>query len=198
LPSPKLAWFTPVVSNWAFSGLTTLQSGAADEVDQFTGLSFSGTDGFGVVLPGCKLTTGGNVSAHVQDYLNASCVTTTTALTSGQTFGPLSPFEGPGNQTYEVDPNNPSAIGYLQGHSTRGVFFDPFQTRWDMALTKTFPFTSWGEGRNLQFRAEAFKVFNTPIFAAPGNFAGIPGFGQITSTTDNTGRQLQMALRLNW
>ena len=198
LPSPKLAWFTPVASNWAFSGLTTLQSGTADEVDQFTGLSFSGTDGFGVVLPGCKLTTGGNVSTHTQDYLNASCATTTTALTSGQTFGPLSTFEGPGNQTYEVDPNNPNAIGYLQGHSTRGAFFDPFQTRWDMALTKTFPFNFWGEGRNLQFRAEAFKVFNTPIFAAPDAYQGFPGFGEISSTTDHTGRQLQLALRLNF
>lgn len=201
LPSPKLAWFTQAVNNWTFSGLTTLQSGPADEVDQFTGLSFSGTDGFGVVVPGCKLATGGNVSAHIQDYLNPSCATITnggTGLTSGQTFGPLSPFEGPGNQTYEVDPNNASAIGFLQGHSTRGAFFDPFQTRWDMALTKTIPFASWGEGRNLQFRAEAYKVFNTPIFAGPFNFAGIPGFGQITSTTDHTGRQLQLALRLNF
>lgn len=198
LPSPKLAWFTPITSNWSFSGLTTLQSGTADEVDQFTGLSFSGTDGFAVVTPACKLTTGGNVSTHLQNYLNASCVSTTMPLTSGETFGPLSPFEGPGTQTYTVDPGNPSAIGYLQGHSTRGYFFDPFQTRWDMAVTKTIPFASWGEGRNLQLRAEAFKVFNTPIFAAPDAFVGIPGFGQISSTTDHTGRQLQLALRLNF
>jgi len=110
----------------------------------------------------------------------------------------LSPFEGPGNQTYTVDPNNSSAIGYLQGGSTRGAFFGPFETRWDMALTKTIPIRKLGEQTNFQFRAEAFKVFNTPIFSSPHNIAGLSSFGRITSTIDNTGRQLQMAVRLSW
>lgn len=198
LPGVKSGFLVPIVNNWSFSGITTLQSGFADEVDQFTNLSFSGTDGYAVVVPGCQLAAGGNVSDHTSNYLNKNCVTTTAPLGPGQTFGPLSPFEGPGNQTYMVDPNNPSAVGYLQGHSTRGAFFAPFETRWDMALTKTFPFTRWGEGRNLQFRAEAFKVFNTPIFSGPLNIVPFSSFGKITSTIDQTGRQLQVALRLNF
>jgi hypothetical protein len=198
LPGLKSGFLVPVVNNWSFSGITTLQSGFAGEVDQFTNLSFSGTDGYGVVVPNCQLVTGGDVSDHTKNYLNRSCATTTTALSPGQTFGPLSPFEGPGNQTYTVDPNNPNAIGYLQGRPTRGAYFDPFQTRWDMALTKTFPFAHWGEGRSLQFRAEAFKVFNTPIFSGPQSYVPFSSFGKITSTIDQTGRQLQVALRLNF
>lgn len=197
IPSPNVGKFTPIINNWQISGLTTLQSGFADEVDQFTNLSFSGTDGYGVVVPGCRLVTGGNVSAHTGNYLNRTCATTTAPLLAGASFGPLSPFEGPGNQTYTVDPTAGS-IGFLQGRSTRGAFFDPFQTRWDVALTKTIPFVSWGEGRNLQFRAEAFKIFNTPIFASPHTLAGFSSFGKITGTTDQTGRQLQLALRLNF
>lgn len=38
----------------------------------------------------------------------------------------------------------------------------------------------------------------SPIFAGPLAFVGIAGFGQITSTTDHTGRQLQLALRSNF
>jgi hypothetical protein len=199
IPGPRRGWESAILNHWTWSGITTLQSGFAGEVDQFTfGNSFSGTDGYGVVKPGCALPTGGNVSAHTLHYLNASCVSTTTPLVSGDTFGPLSPFEGPGNQTYTVDPNNPAAIGQLQGPSTRGAFFGPFETRWDMALVKTVPIRELGENTNLQLRVEAFKVFNTPIFSSPHNIAGLSSFGRITSTIDSTGRQLQVAVRLSW
>ncbi len=199
IPGPSRGWESAILNHWTWSGITTLQSGFAGEVDQFTfGDSFSGTDGYGLVKSGCALPTGGNVSAHTLHYLNASCVSTTTPLVSGNTFGPLSPFEGPGNQTYTVDPNNPAAIGYLQGPSTRGAFFGPFETRWDMALVKTVPIRELGEKANFQFRVEAFKVFNTPIFSSPHNIAGLSSFGRITSTIDSTGRQLQLAVRLSW
>ena len=199
IPGPRSGWQAALLNHWTLSGITTLQSGFAGEIDQFTaGNSLSGTDGYGILTPGCALVNGGNVSAHTRNYLNSSCVSTTAALLSGSTFGPLSPFEGPGNQTYTIDPSNPAAIGYLQGPSTRGAFFGPFETRWDMALAKTIPLRELGEQGNLQFRAEAFKIFNTPIFSNPHSVAGLSSFGRITSTIDNTGRQLQLAVRLNW
>ena len=199
IPGPRSGWQSALLNHWTWSGITTLQSGFAGEIDQFTaGNSLSGTDGYGVLKPGCALVKGGNVSTHTRDFLNGSCVSTTAALLSGSTFGPLSPFEGPGNQTYTIDPNNPAAIGYLQGPSTRGAFFGPFETRWDMALVKTIPLRQLGEQGNFQFRAEAFKIFNTPIFSNPHSVAGLSSFGRITSTIDNTGRQLQLAVRLNW
>lgn len=199
VPGPKHGWASMVLGHWTWSGITTLQNGFAGEIDQYVGNnSLSGTSGYGVLIPGCSLVSGGSVSDHTGDYLNPACVSTTTTLTSAQTFGPFSPYEGPGNQTYQIDPNNPSAVGNLQGPNTRGAFFGPFQTRWDMALTKTIPISKLGESTNLQFRVDAFKVFNTPIFSSPSATAGLSSFGKITSTIDGTGRQLQFALRLNW
>lgn len=199
IPGPKKGWMEQALGHWSWSGITTLQSGFAGEVDQFTfSNSFSGTDGYAMLAPGCKLMVGGNVSSHTLNYLNPACVALTPAFGPGQTFGPLSPFEGPGNQTYTVDPSNSSASGQLQGPSTRGAFFGPFQTRWDMAVTKTFAFPQWGEAKNLQFRVEAFKVFNTPIFSSPSTLVPFGSFGRIFSTIDKTGRQLQLALRLNF
>ena len=47
------------------------------------------------------------------------------------------------------------------------------------------------------FRAEAFKVFNNPIFSNPQNNISTGTFGKITSTLDGTGRILQLALKVN-
>ena len=45
-----------------------------------------------------------------------------------------------------------------------------------------------GEEGNLTFRAEAFKVFNNPIFANPQTNISNSNFGQITSTLDTNGQ----------
>ena len=55
-----------------------------------------------------------------------------------------------------------------------------------------------GENANLEFRAEFFKLFNTPIFSGPSSTAGINSFGRILGTIDNTGRQIQFALKVNF
>ena len=63
---------------------------------------------------------------------------------------------------------------------------------------------------NLNFRAEAFNLFNHPIFANPSGSIGsnpaspAAGFGKITSILDTgtvgtgTPRRLQLALRLDF
>jgi hypothetical protein len=71
----------------------------------------------------------------------------------------------------------------------------------DLALSKNFPL--FGEKYKLQFRTEAYNVFNHPNFALPLNinFEG-SNFGQIVSTVSNSGDQsarvLQFALRLDF
>ena len=65
----------------------------------------------------------------------------------------------------------------------------------DLALTKVFPIH---ESVNLTFRAEAFKVFNNPIFSNPQSNISNSTFGRITSTIDSTGRILQLALKFNF
>ena len=82
--------------------------------------------------------------------------------------------------------------------SARDLRKAPFQRRWDASLSKHFHAPSLGERAEVEFRAEAFKLFNTPIFSAPASVAGASTFGKITSTTDTTGRQFQFALKLNY
>ncbi len=196
IPGFKTGRLTPFLGNWFISGITTFQSGFPGEIDQnIANDSLSGSNGYGVILPNCQLSSGGNVEAHLTNYLNAACVTTTPLLTGGQVFGPFSPYESPGNQLYTITPGQ---SGRLMGPSTRGAFRNPFQQRWDFTAGKRFPITKLGEGANLEFRTEFFKLFNTPIFSGPNSTAGTSTFGQIFSTIDNTGRQIQFALKLNF
>ena len=53
--------------------------------------------------------------------------------------------------------------------------------------------TTFGERFNLQFRAEAFNLFNHPNFNLPDNFLGSPTFGRITSARDP--RHIQFGLK---
>jgi len=80
------------------------------------------------------------------------------------------------------------------GNSQRRFFYGPGLNNTDLALLKTFKFK---EDVNLQFRAEAFNVFNHTQFQGPsGNFnnTGQGGFGYVTSANDP--RIMQIALKL--
>lgn len=63
----------------------------------------------------------------------------------------------------------------------------------DLSLFRTFKVT---DTKRFEFRAEAFNVTNTPVFAAPDNFLPDgPGFFGVVTSTANTARQLQVALK---
>lgn len=51
------------------------------------------------------------------------------------------------------------------------------------------------ETKSVEFRAEAFNAFNTPVFAAPTANLNSPTFGQVFATANNP-RQLQFSLKL--
>ena len=77
------------------------------------------------------------------------------------------------------------------GNLGRNTMRQPAIKTWDIGLFKQFPIR---ESQRLQFRFEAFNLFNTPQFNAPNRALGGPAFGQITATwLDN--RQLQLALK---
>ena len=86
------------------------------------------------------------------------------------------------------------------GNSARHPLYGPgfFQT--DLSLLKDFRLT---ESSKLQFRTEAFNLFNRPNFAQPNTVAGTPNFGQIFNTLgrtigSGTSRQIQLVLRLEF
>ena len=87
-----------------------------------------------------------------------------------------------------VDP----APGEL-GNAPRSTLFGPDFINFDMSLFKTVPL--WSERAHLQFRAEAFNVFNHSQFGQPGTTEGAGGFGVIQYTVNNP-RLIQFALRI--
>jgi hypothetical protein len=85
----------------------------------------------------------------------------------------------------------------LFGNSQRRVGRGPRVTNLDFSMFKNFLVS---ERLNIQFRAEAFNLSNTPAFSLPGANStaltiGNPNFGRLTSSSA-TGRQIQFGLKI--
>jgi hypothetical protein len=78
--------------------------------------------------------------------------------------------------------------------SGRNSFVGPRYFNLDMVMHKNFYLS---EKRYVQFRAEAYNVFNNTHFGLPNNNIGDPNFGVISSTQGSP-RALQLALRLQF
>ena len=104
---------------------------------------------------------------------------------------------------------NPSPSGYLNpaafirqatgfGNAGRNILTAPGFEDIDFSIAKT---TTIKERAALQFRAEAFNLFNHPNFGQPTNNLASSAFGQILATRTSRGdlgssRQLQLGLKL--
>src|SRR5208283_3995883 len=92
------------------------------------------------------------------------------------------------------------------GNVGRNTIIGPGIAQLDMALVKDTRIQKISEAFHIQFRAEAYNLFNHPQFAQPGNtvFSSIasptnpngvinPTAGQITAIAPNSsGRQIQL------
>jgi hypothetical protein len=90
----------------------------------------------------------------------------------------------------------PAQTPGLLGNATR---FDPLVRQFanrneNVSLGKTFPMS---ERFRLDFRAEAFNLFNRTVFGSPSTNLNSNSFGLITSQS-NSPRQIQLALKLYW
>jgi len=74
----------------------------------------------------------------------------------------------------------------------QGLINGPAYANTDAAVLKDFTLR---EPYKLQFRAESFNTFNQVVFSNPNSMATSTSFGPIQSPA-NTGRQLQLALKL--
>jgi len=105
---------------------------------------------------------------------------------------PLGGFERSRLQWFNTKAFTPPPQGAF-GTSGRNILDGPGEATVDFSVFKTFRFT---EQVNLQFRAEAFNLFNRANFGQPGGTVGTPGYGIIQSASDP--RIMQFALKLRF
>jgi len=85
-------------------------------------------------------------------------------------------------------------FAHLFGDARRGSLRGPGAYNVDFSVFKDFQFS---ETRNLQFRLEAFNLFNHAQFANPNNTVDGPNAGTITGTS-NSSREVQLALKFSF
>jgi hypothetical protein len=88
----------------------------------------------------------------------------------------------------------PAAFTY--GNVGRGILYSPGNVNFDTSFVKNNRFGP-GERFNMQFRFEAYNLFNTPYFGFPNASIGSPTAGRITSTVGEN-RSLQLALKFEF
>jgi hypothetical protein len=89
----------------------------------------------------------------------------------------LSDPSAPGGRELNIAAFSPAADG-VQGNLGRNVLTGFGMTQLDLAIRHDFKF---GDKTALEFRVEAFNVFNHPGFADPQRYLINPLFGQSTS-----------------
>ena len=82
---------------------------------------------------------------------------------------------------------------YVQGNAGRNIITGPGTVSTDVSLQRSFHIPL-SEISRLEFRAEAFNLFNTPQLGQPGVSLGNPSFGVIGGTS-RANRQLQLGLK---
>jgi hypothetical protein len=95
-------------------------------------------------------------------------------------------------QWFDVSSVAPPA-SLTQGNLGLQSNYGPSTRNLDASVAKNFRFT---ERVQLQFRAEAFNLANTPQFGLPNNNRQEPNFGRVTSTKAGSERHMQFVLRL--
>ena len=83
---------------------------------------------------------------------------------------------------------------FTYGSAGRNILYGPGRVNFDMSLFKDFAIR---EEMKLQFRAEAFNIFNTPQFGQPNASIGNVSAGVISSTV-GTPRVMQLGLRMEF
>jgi hypothetical protein len=159
LPGSGPGLLHDIFSGWEFSGITTFQSGIPFSVINGGGTGISVLDNAGVANglgAGSYPNVVGSPSAYPPD-----------GATNSKSFGPIL-----GNPAAFAAPQ-----GLTFGNAGRNFLNNPSRLNFDMSLLKTFRVL--GE-RSLQFRAEAFNVFNHTQFRIYDPLLGNTGSNTIS------------------
>jgi hypothetical protein len=104
----------------------------------------------------------------------------------------LSSDERTPDRYFDTSAFTPAAFGAF-GNCGRNTVIGPGMKGFDLAATKLIRFS---EARALEFRAEAFNLFNITNFDLPNRFAFTPNFGKIFSAGPS--RQIQFAVKFSF
>jgi hypothetical protein len=161
LPSYGLeGWKKKVFGGWQYSGITSFNTG-----QPFSVLNGIFSDSAGVAN---GVGTNGSYPDIVGNPYSKPSAAAIAALAPGS--GPLL--------------FNPAAFaqptGLTFGTSTRNILNNPSRLNFDMALFKSFPIH---EAISLQFRAEAFNIFNHTQWASGNPTASTTGSGGVANAT---------------
>ncbi len=171
LPSFQQRFARILTQDWTVSGITTAQSG----------FPFSITSDIAGSIYG--------VNPELAQY--APGMSTAKARLSGSTTSRLNHYF---NTAAFTDPG-PINDGYGFGNVGRNTLRGPGVLDFDFAIARKFPVR---ESKGFTFKAEAFNLFNHPIFGNPGGDVDAAStFGVISSTVSNP-RILQLALRFDF
>jgi hypothetical protein len=132
-----------IFSGWEFSGVTTFQSGTPFSVINEGSSTIGVLDNAGIA--------NGLVTGSYPDVVGNPNGSPPQGASNSQSFGPVL-----GNPAAFVAPQ-----GLTFGDAGRNSLNNPHRTNFDMSLLRTF--RVWGE-RSLQFRIDAFNVFNHTQF----------------------------------
>jgi hypothetical protein len=131
-----------LAEGWQISGVTTLQSGTP-----FTIINSAGNTGISLT-DNAGVASGFGIAASYPDVMRGPLPP---SFDNPQSFGPLL-----GNPRQFVAPR-----GLTFGNAGRNSFNNPGRMNFDIALLKHFKVTEFSE---MEFRAEAFNVFNHTQF----------------------------------
>jgi hypothetical protein len=159
-----------ILGQWQVQGITTVQTGSPVDVGQ--ACNRANTNNVGILHPDLvgdpnAVPSGRSTAQKVAQWFNTSA------------FVNVCP-----------DPSGPGPFSW--GPPIRNDVFGPGISDTDFGIAKDFPIR---EQTKLQFRAEAFNLFNHTILGQPAATAGNADFGKISGTTIDA-REIQFALKL--
>ena len=147
------------LGGWQLSAITTARSGDP--------LNIVVTRSASVIPDGDATTQGSGLTVQRPNLVPGVSLTPSGGSTVQQWINPAA-FAIPANGTF--------------GNLRRNVFRGPSHWQADVALVKNFPIV---ERYSVDFRIEAFNVFNHPQLGDPNTNISAPSFGTITSTVNN-------------
>ena len=164
------------IGGWKFSGIASAYTGAPFKID-----SGAFTIDFTQTQPGVFIGSKSDVASSVHQVPSGVAGVANTV----EFFSNVNNAEGAFTFPIAGGPGN------------RNILSGPNFWNIDMSLLKEFTMP-WSEKQKLQFRADAFNIFNHTNFALPGaSLINTATFGDITSTV-NDARQLQLGLKYSF